>query len=306
MNIVLLTPNRKGVFSNENESQLASAGKIAFVEKPTPLLDIPELLSREEKILALDPDFVSWKFTKEDIDLIPNLKAICLQTTSFGWVDVSHAASKGIPVTGLRGFSTEAVAEYGLFMMLGIIRKLSLVIKDGFKQDFIKHQGIELIGKRVGIVGLGSIAKRFAELCQGLGMEVVYWSRSSRDERFTYMELNELFAASDVVFPGLAQNEETKSIMQDELLLTLKPSASFVSIVHKIYNHDLLLRLVSEGRLYGYAFEEDNGSPLQYEGNVLALPAIAWATEESMRKNGKLWTEAIVNAVQGDYPMKVN
>lgn len=306
MKIIILSPNRKGLFTKEMEERLSTGGELIFIEKPFRISEITELSNSEEKILALDPDFVGWKFSKENIDWIQNLKAICLQTTSFGWIDIKHAHSKQIPVTNLRGFSTEAVAEYALLMMLGVSRKLSLVIQDGFKQDFIRHQGTELLGKQVGIVGLGSISRRFGELCHGLGMSVVYWSRSSHDERFSKIELKELFATSNIVFPGLAQNEETKSIIEDDLLLSLKPSASFVSIVHKIYNHDLLLRLVKEEKLYGYAFEEDNGDPTKYEGNVLALPAVAWATNESMRKNGELWTEAILDAAKQVFPTQIN
>ncbi|MES2006661.1 MAG: NAD(P)-dependent oxidoreductase [Patescibacteria group bacterium] len=306
MKIIALTPNREGIFSKELEQRLSAVGEVIFKTTPQPISAISELQTPEEKILALDPDFVNWNFTKEDIEGIANLKTICLQTTSFGWIDTAYAKEKGIAVINLRGFSTEAVAEFSLMMTLALARKMSIVVQDGFKQDFVKHQGIELRGKKAGIIGLGSIGERYAELCRGIGMEVFYWSRNSRNEQFKFLELEELLSTCDVIFPALADNAETKQILTNELLSTMKPDALFVSIAHKLYDHDFVLKMAEQGKLYGYAFEEENGNPNDYKGNILALPSIAWATDGSMRKNGELWTEAIEKAVRGEYPTRIN
>ena len=306
MKVIILTPNREGVFTKELEDKLASAAQIVYVTEPQDLAGITDLYDDEEKILALDPDFIGWKFTKENIDAIKNLKAICLQTTSFGWIDTPHAASLGIPVTNLKGFSTEAVAEFSMTMTLGVARKLAIVIKDGFKQDFVKHQGTELKGKKVGVVGLGSIGTRYAEICAGMGMEVMYWSKNSKDDRFEYLELENLFSTCDVIFPSLADNDETKKLITNDLLSKMKSNAIFVSIAHKLYDHAHLLDMAQSGKIFGYGFEEENGTPTKYEGNVLALPAIAWATDGSMTKNGELWTESILEALKASYPTKIN
>jgi phosphoglycerate dehydrogenase-like enzyme len=102
-------------------------------------------------------------------------------------------------------------------MMLNVVRKIPIVIKDGWKEDYVKHQGMELKGKTVGIVGLGSIGTRIAELCAGLGMKVVYWSKNSRDDRFEYQELRNLMKNADIVLPAVAQNEETNGLITDVL-----------------------------------------------------------------------------------------
>ncbi len=306
MKIIALTPNREGIFSKELEQRLSAVGEVIFKTTPQPVSTIPELQAPEEKILVLDPDFINWSFTKEDIDIVVNLKAICLQTTSFGWIDTTYAKEKGIPVTNLRGFSTEAVAEFSVMMTLALARKMPIVLHDGFKQDFVKHQGIELRGKKVGVIGLGNIGERYAELCQGLGMEVFYWSRHSRNERFKFLELEELVSTSDVIFPGLADNAETKQLLTNDLLSKMKGDALFVSIAHKLYDHEFVLKMAEHGKLFGYAFEEENGNPNNYKGNILALPAIAWATDGSMKKNGELWTEAIEKAVRDEYPTQIN
>ncbi|MDB5260594.1 MAG: Lactate dehydrogenase-like protein dehydrogenase [Candidatus Nomurabacteria bacterium] len=306
MKLIILTPNREGVFTQELEDKLAQAGEVIFKTTVEPISGIRELKTADEKILAIDPDFVNWSFSKQDIDSVVNLKAIILQTTSFGWIDTLYAKEKGIPVTNLRGFSTEAVAEFSLMMTLSLARKLPVVMHDNFRQDFIKHQGVELRGKKVGIIGLGSIGKRFAELCVGVGMEVSYWSQNSRDDRFVFLELGDLIKGCDVIFPALADNNSTKKILTNEFLSVMKTSAMFVSISHKLYDHNFVLDRAKKDELYGYAFEEENGNLNNYTGNILALPALAWATDGSMKKNGELWTEAIANASKSEYPTKIN
>ncbi|EKD62142.1 MAG: D-isomer specific 2-hydroxyacid dehydrogenase NAD-binding protein [uncultured bacterium] len=307
MKIFLLSPNVKTFFSSEQLKRLQETADLVIEQKIKPFEQVSGLISgEEERILAIDPDFCDWKVPNEVIEKIPHLKAIVLQTTSFSWLDVEFAKGKGIPVVNLRGFSTIAVAEWAVLMMLNLARKLPLVIKDGWKQDYVKHQGLELRGKVAGIVGLGSIGTAIAEHCRGLGMTVQYWSRHSKDDRFKQVELAELMKTSDVIFPAVAQNEETQGLITDDMLKSMKKSSIFVSIVHNVYSHDLLLEMAQKGEIYGYGFETNKIEFGAYEGNVWAGSELAWCTEDSMRKNTKMWVEAITKAAVGNYETRVN
>lgn len=306
MKVIILSPNADLLFTDELKGKIKSAAEAVFIKDTKPLLDVPELFDDEQKIVAIDPDFCAWNVPKEVIGKMKNVQAICLQTTSFSWIDTVEAKKQGIPVINLRGFSTEAVAEWAFMMAMNVARKLPLIIKDSWKQDISKHQGMELKGKIVGIIGLGTIGSRIAEICNSLGMEVVYWSRSSKDERFSFSELDDLMKKADFIFPTLAQNEETTGLITDEMLKSMRRSSIFVSIVHKIYNHDLILQLVKEDKLYGYAFETEKEKMTDFEGNVWAGPELAWCTSESFRRNAEQWTEAIVKAVKNDYSTQVN
>ena len=306
MKIIVLSPIADLLFTEELKEKIKSAGDVVFIKDIKPLLEVSELYDSEPKIVAIDPDFCEWNVSREVIEKMKNIQAICLQTTSFSWIDTTEAKKQGIPVMNLRGFSTEAVAEWAFMMAVNVARKLPLIIKDGWKQDFGKHQGIELKGKVVGIIGLGTIGTRIAEICKGLGMDILYWSRTSKDERFSSTELDDLMKRADFVFPTLAQNDKTTGLITDQMLNSMKKSAIFVSIVHKIYNHDLVLHLVKEDKIYGYAFETGKEKMTDFEGNVWAGPELAWCTEESFRRNAEQWTEAIVRAVNNDYPTKVN
>lgn len=307
MKTFIVSPNIDTFFTSEQITSLQNAGDVIFHKEITSYDAIPGLFEgSEERILAIDPDFSDWKLPNEVIEKIPNLKAIVLQTTSFSWVDVDFAKSKGIPVMNLRGFSSVAVGEWATMLMLNLARKLPVVIKDGWKQDYIDHKGIELRGKKAGIIGLGNIGTVVAENCQGLGMKVQYWSKSSRDDRFQYVELDELMKSSDVILPVVAQNSETQGMLTDVMLKSMKKSAIFVSVIHSVYNHDLLLEMVKNGELYGYGFEDPKVQMTDFVGNVWAGPELGWCTEDSFRKNAIQWVEAILYAMKGELPTRVN
>ncbi|MBP7007941.1 hypothetical protein KBB05_04445 [Patescibacteria group bacterium] len=156
------------------------------------------------------------------------------------------------------------------------------------------------------MIGLGTIGTRIAEICNGLGMEVCYRSRKSKDERFLCTELDDLMKKADVIFPTLAKNEETIKLITDMMLKSMKKTAIFVSIVGKIFNHDLILQLVEENRIYGYAFETENEKMDAFVGNIWAGPELGWCTNESFKRNSEQWVDAIIKAVKNDYSNQVN
>ncbi len=307
MKIFIVSPNANALFTPNLQKKLETAGEVILIEEIKPFKDVQELfLGTEDRILAIDPDFCDWKIPNEIIDMIPHLKGVCLQTTSFSWIDIDHAKQKGIPVMNLRGFSTIAVSEWATMMVLLLARKMPLVIKDGWKQDYTKHKGIELGGKIAGIVGLGRIGTAIAHNMHGLGMNVQYWSKQSTNNNYEKVSLEDVMNTSDVIIPAVARNTDTKGLITDAMIESMRKTAIFISIVHEVYNHELLLKKASAGEIFGYGFEESKGEFMKYSGNVWAGPELGWCTQDSFRKNGELWTESIIQAVQGNYQTRIN
>lgn len=307
MKLIIISPNTDTLLTQKHLNALNAVGDVVLVNKIRPIEEVTELYEGDEpRVVAIDPDFSDWTFPNEVIDKIPNLKAICLQTTDFSWVDAEHAAQKGIIVTDLHGFSSIAVAEWATFMTLAVARRLPLVIKDGWKLDYNKHQGFELRGKTAGIIGLGRIGTAIAENMAGLGMKVQYWSKHSKDDRFNKISLEELLKTSDVILPATAGNAETRSLVSNDMMETIRPTAVVVSIVDPIYNKDRLIELVQSGKIGGFAYEDEKGPMGKHDGNIWNGPALGWCTKESMEKNADQWVESIVNAANGEHPTRVN
>ena len=308
MKIFILSPNYKQlIVGNKLDGKLEKTGDLIVVSKIQPLESIKELFQgNEPRVLAIDPDFCDWKVPNEAIKKIPNLKAICLQTTSFSWDDIEFMKKINIPVMNLRGFSSIAVAEWATMMALNVARKIPLVVQDKWKYDYNKHKGVEIRGKTAGIIGLGSIGTAIAENCKGLGMKVQYWSKNSKDKRFDPVTLSKLMKTSDLILPAVAQNERTRGLITDKMLKSMKQNAIFVSIVHKIYNHKLLEKLIKQEKIYGLANEEEETNTAKTKGNIWTGLQLAWCTEDSMRKNAHQWVESITDASKGKYTTKVN
>jgi lactate dehydrogenase-like 2-hydroxyacid dehydrogenase len=205
-------------------------------------------------------------------------------------------------VVNCAGFSADAVAEYAIAMAMNVARHLPIFIKNGWKVDWRAPKPMLLKGKRLGVVGLGRIGKRIAEIGKGIGMEVVYWSRKSRDSRFKYVSLKKLFNTSDVIIPALVENTETLRLITEDLLKSIKKTAYLVGLnrIKVLWNEEKIIDMVHKGKIAGYAFEGDNAKPLpEYKGNILALPPMVWYTKESLDNLLEMWVNNIISFAKG-------
>jgi len=313
MKAFVFDPLWASLLTKDHEAKLAGARvEVVLSSEIKPLSDKTELYQgSEDRIICLNPDYVDWSLKSEVYSSVPSLKAIITASTSFGWIEDAYATKNGIPIVNIRNFSTDAVAEWSVMMMLNLARRTPLLIKADFPlnfgSDFQTYQGKNLVGKKVGIIGLGNIGSAIAKRCEGLGMEVFYWSKSAKDSNHRAVDLEIIFKQSDIIFPTMADNAETQGIITNEILGSMKSDAIFVSIVHKYYNHDLLLKMVEDGELFGYGFEDEKPSQFSsYKGNIWGVPAYAWCTEGSLTKSMDLFVEAIVEASKDSFPNKVN
>lgn len=306
MKIFALNQSKRSLNENVIE-KLGELGEVVYSHEKKPVLEISGITDpNSDKILVISPLFVDWKLPNEILDAIPKLKAVIVTSTSFSWLDIDHLAQKGIPVMTGGTYSTNAVAEGAIMLAMLTARKFPMIIQNDWTVDYSEHLGFELSEKRAGIVGLGHIGRRVGELASGMGMDVNYWSRSSRDDRFKYLELDELLQSSDVIFVTLAANEETTRLLTDGRLRLMKKSAIFVSVTHEIYNHELLLQMVKDGKLFGYANEEKDLRSDKLKTNVWTGFASIWYTQESLDRNAQIIIQAVKDAVEGKFPLRVN
>lgn len=308
MKIYLVVSDKDAGLSSEQQAKLQSHGKVITLTHKGKLAELKQLAKdKEEKILALDPTSFDWELDIGALEHISNVKAVITQSTSFDWIHPKELKEKGIIACNCPGFSTDSVAEYALCMALEAARNLALYIKN-WKIDW----GVKpmlLKGKTVGILGIGKIGKRMAEVMSGIGMNVIYWSRKSRDKRFTYMELADLFKSVDVFMPALVENSETKTLITKKLIDSMKPSAIIVGInrVKALLPEKYIIEKVGKGELGGYTFEGDNAKEITaYKGNVWALPAMAWYTQESLQNLLQIWVDNMAAVAQGKPQNVVN
>src|SRR3989344_8017593 len=172
MKVIFVAP--KANLPQELVKKLSKHAEVLFFEdSPIDIRNIAPLKEKGEKILCPFPEPMAWKFPNEFLKEIPDLKAICLSTTAYHWIDGKLARSLGIHLTNVPN-PPNGVSEAAIFAMFAVARKYVITLKE--KKFEYKPSNFlqEVTNKTMGIIGLGRIGSRIAELGKQLGMNVVY------------------------------------------------------------------------------------------------------------------------------------
>ncbi len=308
MKIKIIFPKR---FFTEDQLNKFTGNEIEFIEGNKLDLDkIDSLFSKEEYILVVNPTYLkdNWNaFPVDRVKRMKGLKALCLTTSSFSWIDTKKLAEMGIIVTNIPGAPTEAVAEFNIYMMLALLRKLPLIVKNEWKMDYDLFLNEEFKGLSVGILGLGRIGTRLAELCKGLDLNVRYWNRNKKKSLFEAVALDELFEKSDIIFNTLATPPELKGFIDKKLLSKLKQTAIIISTSDThVFDEEFILNQIAQEKLGGYAFENKDKKITDYKGNVMVFPEQAYYTLGTQLNRGQIATDTVLSILKGNPVNKVN
>src|SRR5690606_34359831 len=179
--------------------------------------------------------------SRETMDALPNLKYIGVMATGYNIIDVDRAKEKGIVVTNVPGYSTSSVVQLTFALLLELcfrVQRHSDAVKKGkwsISPDFCfwDYPLAELSGKKLGIVGLGAIGQKVADVASAFEMEVLAFSRTQTDQshrhNFRWVSLDELFSESDVVTLHCPLTESTANIVNRTSLARMKSSAILIN-----------------------------------------------------------------------------
>jgi len=228
------------------------------------------------------------------IRALENLKYIDVAFTGVDHVGLDAAREKGIAVSNASGYSNEAVAELVLGMVLNILRNVSAVearCRAGQTKDGLV--GSELKGKTVGIIGLGKIGSRSAELFHAFGCRVLAQSRTHKNNAPAYIEQvsqDELLQQSDIVVLHCPLNDSTRGMINKDKLALMKKSAILINVARGpvVVTQDLADAL-NNGTIAAAGIDVfdkepplDVDEPLLHCKNCLVTPHVAFASKESM------------------------
>lgn len=297
----------KDSFTDKQLEDLSKFGEVIFLEEFFELDNAHYLEDEDEKILVVDPDWYNWNINKEHLSKIKNLKGVCLSTTAYDWIDLDYCHENNIAVCNIPKYSTDSVAEYAVFLMLSLAKKFPIQVKSNYKVDYsLPMLTTEVRGKTVGIIGLGHIGLRIAEICNGLGMNVIYWNRSKKDVDYKYVEIETIFSDADFIFPAFVTNDDTKKIITDELIDKMN-NQFFINIVNnpnEIYNHSLMLQKAEVGTV-SYAFEKyDDKTMNDFKDNVMVTAPYAFYTKEAIDRLIEIWCNNVICLVR-DNPQNI-
>lgn len=252
---------------------------------------------------------------REIIDNSPNLKLICLTATGMNNVDLPYAKEKGVEVRNVAGYSTHSVAQHTFAMLFHLISKLSYYdayVKSGTysQSNIFSHIGPtfnELHNKTWGIIGLGTIGRKVAEIAQAFGCKLVYFSTSGKNDTKEYkrVSLEELLTQSDIVSIHAPLYEKTENLIGKNELALMKPSAYIINVARgKIINENDLAKALNSNTIKGACLDVLENEPIHTNSPLLSLekpdkllitPHTAWTSEEARKKLINLTAQNIVD-----------
>lgn len=241
------------------------------------------------------------RVTPELIDAARDLKLICETATGVNNIDIEYAAKKGIPVRNVAGYSTPTVAQATFMHILSLVGSAPY-FDDAVKSGRYSASGMftdvsvnwwELAGKTIGIIGMGNIGRKVAQIAEAFGMKVCYFSTSgtSHCKDYPSLPLEQLLAQADIVSVHAPLNERTDALIGEKELAMMKPSAYIVNMGRGgIVVEEALVKAVDEGVIAGAALDVYSVEPLPEDSCYLKArhperfrfaPHVAWASEEA-------------------------
>lgn len=241
------------------------------------------------------------EFTAEVMDQLPDLRLICIAATGTNNVDLDHAAKKGIQVRNIVNYSSDSVAQLTFTMLLYLVNRPAYYdnyVKSGAyaKSSSFTHHAEpfwELRGKRIGIIGLGTIGRQVARIAESFGMEVVFYSTTGRNNNINYkrFELDDLLKNSDVISIHAPLNEHTKGLITYEKMKLMRPCAILLNLGRGgIIVEDDLARALNDNLIGGAGIDVLVNEPINPDNPLLKVydkdkmiitPHMAWASKEA-------------------------
>ncbi len=238
---------------------------------------------------------------REVIEACPEIELICISATGINNIDLECAAEKGIPVKNVAGYSTDSVAQTTFSMLLYLLNQLRYFddyVKSGEYCNspvFTNHgrEFWELKDKHFGIIGLGTIGKKVAQIAEAFGANISYYSTSGKNTSAPYprLSLEELLKTSDIISIHCPLNEQTENLIGYTELQKMKPTSVLLNVGRgKIVNEVELAKALNENLIAAAGLDVLEFEPIKNDNPLLHLncpdkllitPHIAWVSKEA-------------------------
>lgn len=240
--------------------------------------------------------------SRSTLEACPNVKYISVLATGYNIVDGKAAAERGIPVSNVPAYGTDSVGQFAIALLLELCHHVahhSEAVHQGRWETnpdwcFWDYPLIELAGKTMGIIGFGRIGQTTGRIARALGMKVLAYSRSVREDGKAiadYVDLDTLLASSDVIALHCPLFPETEGIINKENIAKMKDGVIIInnSRGQLVVEQDLADALNS-GKVYAAGLDVVSTEPIRGDNpllkakNCLITPHISWAPKESRQR----------------------
>lgn len=231
----------------------------------------------------------------------PRLKLICVTATGTNILDKEFLAKRNIRWNNVAGYSTENVSQHTFALLFYLYEKMSYydayVKEDRYVNDtcfsHFANPYHELCGKTWGIIGLGAIGRRVADIAKAFGCHVIYYSPSGSrpQEGYKQVNLDTLLTIADIVSVHAPLTEKTENLMNAAAFDKMKPSAIFINVGRgPIMDEQALADAIENGKIAGAGLDVLSEEPMAPDNplrrikdstKLVITPHIAWASVEA-------------------------
>jgi phosphoglycerate dehydrogenase-like enzyme len=297
MTIVAITPRSFRELGEEHLEPLRASRLDVRLPQQNRALDEAEMIELVEGceglIVGVDP-------VTEPVLAAGPLRVVVKYGSGLDNVDLGAAERLGIEVVATPGANAPSVAELTLGLLIAVARHIGFHDRAIHRRGWERKLGVELRGKRLGIVGYGAIGREVARLARGLGMEVVAHDPFVSSAEVELVPLDELLASSDAVSLHVPLGDDTRGLIGKRELEQMRPGAFLVNTARGgIVDESALAEALRSGRLGGaaidaFAREPPENSPLLGLENVVASPHAGAATVEAARRTSIAAVELLI------------
>ena len=257
------------------------------------------------------------KLPESVLSQLPKLKYVGVLATGYDNVDTAAAARRNIAVTNVPGYSSDSVAQLTFALLLELCHHAGehsrrvLEEKAWSRQPYYCFWDFplsELVGRTMGVVGLGCIGVRVAEIARAFGMNVIAYTRTPKEiAGVKCVDFDTLLAESDVISLNCPLTEQTRGLINADALAKMKKTAYLINTSRGgVIVEDDLRRALDAGMIAGAAVDvlssepptEDN--PLLHAKNIIVTPHIAWATTEARTRLLSIVTDNLSAYLRGE------
>ncbi|QDU90620.1 Putative 2-hydroxyacid dehydrogenase [Pirellulimonas nuda] len=285
-------------------------------------IDLREASNNQEATLAAqvgdaDAIITCWApTTARVIDAAPNLRHIARTGVGLDNIDVARATERGVVVTNVPDYCVTEVAEHTIGLAFAMARKIAecaIATRAGRYSLVDAEPYRRIAGQTFGVIGLGRIGSRVAEMARALGCRVLGNNRSgSTPEGVAWAPLDQLLAESDFVALLAPLTDETHKMINDRTLALMKPDAFLINTSRGgLVDHDALARTLAQGRLAGVALDvqtpepPDLSAPPYNHPRVLVTPHTAFVSTQSMIDLRTRVAHQVAAVLAGEQPENV-
>jgi D-3-phosphoglycerate dehydrogenase len=216
----------------------------------------------------------------------PQLKHIVfLGTGAASYMNIEELKARGVTVHTIKGYGDTAVAEHTIALMFACARDLAKMDREVRAGTWKPAEGMQLLGKTLGVVGLGGIGREVARIATGIGMSVIAWNRTPRpDAGVQPVEFDTLLAQADVVSLNLTLGDETRGFLSRERIARMKPGAILVNTARgALVDEAALIDALKSGHIRHAGLDVFHAEPLRADHPLASMPNVTLTAHAAFR-----------------------